>query len=161
MLTRLLETDPGRRDLTVLRIALAVVMWPHGAQKMLGWFGGFGFSGVQGYFTETLGMPWLLGLVVIVLEFAGPVLLVVGFATRAVAAGLGAVMIGAVLLGGHLQHGFFMNWYGNQSGEGFEFHVLALGIAVALSLAGGGAASVDAALRDRLGAADSLAERAG
>ena len=141
---RLLATNDERWDVVALRVTLAVVMFPHGAQKALGWFGGYGFSGTQGYFVETLGMPWLLGAMVILIEFLGSVFLLVGLGTRVVAAAVAAVMVGAVLMGGHLQHGFFMNWFGNQAGEGFEFHLLVLGMAGALMIAGGGAVSADA-----------------
>jgi putative oxidoreductase len=140
----LFQTDDSIAPV-LLRIALAVVIFPHGAQKLLGWFGGFGFSGTMGSFTGTLGIPWILGLLAIVAEFFGPVALVLGFLTRVAAFGIGCNMVGAVLLV-HAPNGFFMNWSGQQQGEGFEFHLLALGIAVALILTGGGRASVDASV---------------
>jgi putative oxidoreductase len=142
------QLDVVRRwELVVLRIGLASVMWPHGAQKAFGWFGGYGVAGTQEYFTETLGMPWLLGAFVIAIELLGPVLLLAGAATRLVAAGFVAVMVGAISVGGHARHGFFMNWFGNQAGEGFEFHLLMITGAVVLILAGGGPVSVDGAVR--------------
>jgi putative oxidoreductase len=129
----------------VLRLMLAIVIFPHGAQKLLGWFGGFGFSGTMGWFTGTIGVPWILGFLVIVAEFFGSLALVVGFLSRIAAAGIGCVMTGAVLLV-HLQNGFFMNWQGNKGGEGFEFHLLVLAIVIALLITGGGRWSIDLAL---------------
>jgi putative oxidoreductase len=127
---------------TVLRLTLALVIFPHGAQKLLGWFGGYGFGGTMGFFTGAMGLPWILGFAVIVIEFFGPLALAIGVATRAAALGIAAVMIGAVATT-HAQFGFFMNWGGTAAGEGFEFHLLALGIAVAVMIKGGGAISLD------------------
>jgi putative oxidoreductase len=129
----------------ILRFVLGLVILPHGAQKLLGWFGGYGFKGTMAFFTQTMSFPTLLGLLAIVAEFFGPLALFVGLLTRPAAAGIGVVMLVAALTS-HLRHGFFMNWFGAQQGEGFEFHLLALGIALALVLTGGGAWSVDALL---------------
>lgn len=136
-----LGTDASWSSL-VLRLALGLVIFPHGAQKLLGWFGGFGFSGTMGFFTEQLGLPWIVAFLVIIIESLGALALIAGFFTRVMALGIGAVMLGAVFTV-HLQFGFFMNWSGNQAGEGFEFHLLAIGMAVALMIAGGGRFSVD------------------
>ena len=132
-------------SLTVLRLSLALVMLPHGAQKLLGWFGGYGFSGTMGFLTGPIGLPWLLGLAVIVIEFFAPLLLAVGLGTRLAAAGIVAIMLGAIVTV-HAPNGFFMNWSGQQAGEGFEYHILAIGMALALLLAGGGRWSLDRAL---------------
>ncbi|HYE08462.1 MAG TPA: DoxX family protein [Planctomycetota bacterium] len=139
---RILATphDPAA---TILRITLAVVMFPHGAQKALGWFGGYGWSGTMGYFTGQAGLPAPVAALVILVEFLGPLLLLAGLLTRPVALAFVGLMIGAVTVGGHLQHGFFMNWLGNQGGEGVEYHLLVVGIAVALVLRGAGAWSLD------------------
>jgi putative oxidoreductase len=126
----------------VLRLTLAVVMFPHGGQKALGWFGGYGFKGTMGYFTQS-GFPALLGALAIAAEFLGSLGLAIGLLTRLAAFGIACVMVGAIFKV-HTQHGFFMNWYGNQKGEGFEFHLLVVGICLALLIAGGGAWSVDA-----------------
>ena len=126
----------------VLRWTLALVMFPHGAQKVLGWFGGYGWSGTMGYFTDVLGVPAVLASLVFLAELLGPIGLAVGLATRVAAGGIAAVMAGAIAIS-HWPHGFFMNWSGQQAGEGFEFHLLALGIAVALVVAGGGRGSLD------------------
>src|ERR1700712_5249638 len=130
---------------TFLRLALGIMMFPHGAPKLLGWFGGYGFSGTMGYFTGTGGTPWIVGFLVILGEFFGSLLLIVGFGTRFAAASLAIIMLGAAwqLRG----NGFFMNWFGNQKGEGVELFVLAVGIAIALTFLGGGKWSLDAAFQ--------------
>ncbi|MEN8374679.1 MAG: DoxX family protein [Gemmatimonadota bacterium] len=133
----------------LLRVPLAAVMFAHGAQKAFGWFGGFGFDGTMGYFTDTLGMPYALGLGTILIEVLGSPALAAGFLTRAWAVGIVAIMVGAVTVGGHLDNGFFMNWSGSQAGEGVELHLLVVSIAVTLLLLGGGRASVDLALARR------------
>ena len=133
---------PGDAGATAARLALGIVMFPHGAQKLLGWFGGHGFSGTMGYFTESVGLPWIAAFLVIVAEFFGSLGLIAGFLGRVAAAGIAAIMVGAIVTT-HLPHGFFMNWTGNQAGEGFEFHLLALGLAAVVLIRGSGAASVD------------------
>ena len=140
MFQRLVHTDNDTASL-VLRWTLAIVMFPHGAQKMLGWFGGYGFSATMDAMTG-MGLPIVVVFLVILGEFLGPIALAIGFLSRAAAAGLGIIMTGAIFVG-HLQHGFFMNWYGNQEGEGFEYHLLFLGIALAIILKGGGRLSMD------------------
>jgi putative oxidoreductase len=125
----------------VLRLTLAVVMFPHGAQKALGWFGGHGFKGTMGYFTSS-GIPTVFGLLAIAAEFLGSLGVAVGLLTRVAALGIACVMVVAILKV-HVPHGFFMNWYGKQQGEGFEFHLLVIGLAVALMIMGGGAWSLD------------------
>jgi putative oxidoreductase len=131
----------------VLRVTLGAVMFPHGAQKLLGWFGGYGFTGTMGFFTGTLHVPAPLAFLVIVAESFGALALVAGLLTRVAAAGIAAVMVGAIALT-HAPHGFFMNWFGNQAGEGFEYHLLAIAMAVALFIRGGGAFSIDHALTE-------------
>lgn len=143
MLNALLSTDGGATAL-VLRLMFAVAIWPHGAQKLLGWFGGYGFGGTMGYF-RSLGIPAPLGLLAILVEFAGPLALVLGFQTRLVALALGIVMLVAALRV-HLPNGFFIDWAGTQPGQGIEYQLLAVTIAVALVILGGGAWSVDGAL---------------
>jgi putative oxidoreductase len=147
---RLFTTDTRNTSLLVQRLVLALVFFPHGAQKALGLFGGYGWTGTMGFFTETVGLPAPLAALVILLEFLGPLALLLGLLARPVALGLSAVMVGAVLTG-HLEHGFFMNWFGNQKGEGFEFHLLALALTVPLAIWGAGRASVDALIAEKLG----------
>jgi len=143
----LLRTDNHIAGL-LLRLALGIVMLPHGAQKALGMFEGPGFQDSMGYFTGTHGLPWILGFLAIMAESVGALALIFGFLTRIAALGIGGVMVAAVYLV-HLDDGFFMNWLGTKSGEGFEYHILAVGIALALVLRGGGFLSIDRALSAR------------
>ena len=126
----------------LLRVALAVVMFPHGAQKAFGWWGGHGWNGTVDALTTNLGLPAASVAALIVLELVGPVALLFGFATRLVAAGFVVLMIGAIQ-SVHRHYGFFMNWFANQQGEGYEYHLLVIGIAAALVVGGAGAASID------------------
>ena len=130
---------------TLLRLVLGVVYFAHGAQKLLGWFGGYGFSGTMGFFTHQVGLPAPVAFLVIMTEFFGGLGLIVGLLTRIAALGIGIEMIVAVFMI-HLPNGFFMNWYGNQKGEGFEYHLLAIAASAALLLRGAGAFSADRAL---------------
>jgi putative oxidoreductase len=139
----LLQTDSGVVGF-ILRITLAVVMFPHGAQKVLGWFGGHGFRGTMKSFTDS-GIPAVFVLLAIAAEFLGSLGLAVGLLTRIAAFGIACVMLVAIVTV-HWPNGFFMNWYGNQKGEGFEYHLLVLGIAITLVIVGAGAGSVDGAL---------------
>ncbi len=129
----------------VARLALAIVIFPHGAQKLLGWFGGYGFGGTMGFFTQSMGIPWVLAFGAILVEFLAPLLLVAGLATRFAALSLGVVMAVAMTTV-HLPHGFFMNWYGAQAGEGIEFFILAVGLSLSLVSSGGGRFSADRGL---------------
>lgn len=149
MFHRFVRTDNDPAAL-IMRIALGLVMFAHGAQKVLGWFGGHGAAAtIQGF--SKMGMPVLLTVLVLAAEFAGGLMLIFGFLTRLAALGVGCVMLGAIMLV-HGKVGFFMNWAGMQKGEGFEYHLLALGLAIALLVKGGGALSVDGALARGLGA---------
>jgi putative oxidoreductase len=141
VIARLFATDNAWSSL-VLRVALGLVIFPHGAQKLLGWFGGHGFAGTMGFFTETMHLPAVIAFLVILGESVGAVLLVAGFMTRFVALSLATIMVGAIALV-HWPYGFFMNWFGQQPGEGFEFHLLVIAISAALVLSGGGRWSVD------------------
>ena len=125
-----------------MRIVLGVVLFPHGAQKLLGWFGGFGFTGTMNYFTGTLHLPWIIALLVILIEFIGSLMLITGTATR-VAALLIIINFIGVILTAHLDNGFFINWLGNQKGEGYEYHLLIIGMAASLAISGAGALSAD------------------
>jgi len=148
MLKKLMQTDNDIAGL-VLRIFLAVVFFPHGAQKVLGWFGGYGFAGTYGAFTDKMGIPGFLVLLVFAAEFLGPLGLMIGLFTRAAATGIMSVMLVAVPML-HWQHGFFMNWFGNQKGEGFEYHLLVIAIAVVLIIKGGGKWSLDGSLSEKM-----------
>lgn len=128
-----------------LRLSLGIMILPHGLQKTLGWFGGYGFNGTMGWLTGTVGAPWILALLAILAESVGGLMLIAGAGTRVAALGVGAVMVVAAAT--HWSNGFFMNWSGAQKGEGIEFHLLAVGIAVALLIIGGGRFSVDSLFR--------------
>ena len=126
----------------VPRVILGCVMFPHGVQKLFGWFGGFGFTNTMTYFTQTAGLPWIIAFLIIMGESLGSLGLIVGFFTRLSALGLIFIMVGAITTV-HIPNGFFMNWFGNQAGEGFEYHLLVIGMSIPLLISGGGKYSVD------------------
>ncbi len=130
---------------TIIRIGLSGVLWAHGAQKLLGWFGGYGFEGTMGFFTGTVGLPWIIGFLVIVIEFFGSILLFFGFAARFWGIAMAMLMLGVVLTS-HIQNGFFINWLGNQKGEGVEYFLLAIGMSVSIAISGAGKFSVDGSI---------------
>jgi putative oxidoreductase len=130
---------------TVLRLFLGVVFFAHGAQKALGWFGGYGFSGTMGFFTHQMGIPAPLAALAIAAEFLGGIGLLLGFLGRIAAFGSACNMVIAVVMV-HQHFGFFANWTGQQKGEGIEYHILAIAIALAVMIKGSGALSVDRAL---------------
>ena len=138
----LLATDKSL-ILTILRITLGLVILPHGLQKTLGWFGGYGFSGTMGGFVG-MGIPAFLAFLAIAAESAGALALITGITTRIAAFGVGVTMLVASFM--HQANGFFMNWSGQQKGEGFEFHILAIGIAIVLMIGGAGRFSLDRAI---------------
>jgi len=140
-LEKLFRTDESSGPL-VLRLMLGLVIFPHGAQKLLGWFGGHGFEGTLGFFTQTVGVPMVIAFLIIMGEFFGSLGLMAGFLTRFSAVGVLCIMLGAVSMV-HWPNGFFMNWSGKAPGEGFEYHLLAIGMAVALIISGGGKFSLD------------------
>ena len=148
MLQTILRTDDDLSP-AIARVFAGVVMFPHGAQKLLGWFGGSGFSGTLEGMTQSMGLPALVAVLVILGESLGALGLVFGIGTRIGAFGIVSIMLGAIFMG-HLQHGFFMNWGGNQAGEGFEYHLLMIGLALIPLIRGGGAFSVDRMLAKTL-----------
>ena len=125
------------------RVILGCVILPHGAQKLFGWFGGFGFTNTMDYFTQTAGLPWIIAFLIIMGESLGSLGLIVGFFTRLSALGLILIMVGAITTV-HIPNGFFMNWVGKNAGEGFEYHLLVIGMSIPLLISGGGKYSVDA-----------------
>ena len=129
----------------ILRFLLGIVLLGHGSQKFLGWFGGYGFDGTMGFFTGTVGLPWVIGFLVIVIEFFGSISLILGFATRPWSLSMVILFIG-IIYTSHLQNGFFMNWFSNQKGEGYEFFLLAIAISSSLVFTGGGKYSLDGLL---------------
>jgi len=141
MFRKLMATD-NDAAITVLRLVTGIVFFAHGAQKMLGWFGGYGFTGTMGFFTGMLHIPAPFAALAISAELFGGLGLIVGLFSRVAAFGIFCNMLVAVAMVHH-QFGLFMNWAGTQKGEGFEFHLLALAITVFLMIRGAGAASVD------------------
>lgn len=138
---RILRT-PATWSLTILRVFLGLVMFPHGAQKLLGWFEGHGPAGFTAAFQQMSGLPGWLGWLVIIIEFVGSICLLLGFWTRIWAFCFIGLFTG-IILTVHLPYGFFMNWGGNQAGEGFEYHLLVIGMGWALVVGGAGRLSID------------------
>jgi putative oxidoreductase len=141
MLKKLLGTS-NDWTLTVIRGILGSIMFLHGTQKMFGWFGGYGFNGTMGYFTQTLGIPAIFGFLAIVAEFFGGLALVFGLVGRLAAMGIMTNMIVATLMV-HVPNGLFMNWFGNQRGEGFEYHIFVVLLGALIVARGSGPLSVD------------------
>jgi putative oxidoreductase len=141
-LSRLTATDPAAAPV-VARVALAAILFPHGAQHALGWFGGYGFGGTFQWMTGTLGFPAPLAALAILVELLAPLALLVGLGGRLAALGLFGLMVGAAST--HLANGFFMNWFGTLKAgdEGFEYHLLVMALAAVVVLAGSGALSLD------------------
>ena len=140
-LQRLFKTDNSFASLLV-RLTLGIVMFAHGAQLALGWFGGYGFSATMGFFTQQMHIPALFAFLAIAAEFAGSIGLIVGALSRVAAFGIAATMVVAILTV-HTANGFFMNWSGAQKGEGFEYHLLAIALALVVMINGAGRWSLD------------------
>lgn len=141
-------SNGGMAALTA-RLGLAIVMFPHGAQKVLGWFGGYGWSGTYGFFTEHMGLPGIVAASVMLIEFFGPLLLIAGLAVRPIALAFVGLMIGTIVTVTG-SNGFFMNWTGQQSGEGIEYALLAITIALSLVFSGAGKWSLDTFIHSKL-----------
>lgn len=141
----LIRTDEDYAVL-LLRVSLALILFPHGAQHMLGWFGGYGFAGTYQWMTQSLGFPATLAALGIITEFVAPFALAAGIGSRIAALGVIGLMSGAVIT--HAEHGFFMNWFGGlpAGAEGYEYHLLVIAIALALVIRGSGAWSTDGLL---------------
>ena len=148
MIRILFQTGNDKAAL-VLRIMLGVVFFPHGMQKLLGWFGGPGFSGSMNMFTSDMGIPALFAFLAIMAEGLGSLGLLSGLLTRVAALGITVNMMVAVAMV-HWKNGFFMNWFGNQKGEGFEYHLLVIAIGIALMIRGGGALSLDRVIAEKI-----------
>ena len=142
---RKLLSTPNDLTLTLVRLVLGIVFFAHGAQKMLGWFGGYGFHGTMGFFTQQMGIPAPLAFLAICAEFFGGLGLIVGLLSRIAAFGIIVNMLVAIMTVHHV-NGLFMNWYGNQKGEGFEYHLLAIALGLVVLIKGAGALSIDRVL---------------
>lgn len=141
---RKLLSTPNDLTLTLVRLVLGIVFFAHGAQKMLGWFGGYGFHGTMGFFTHQ-GIPAPLAFLAICAEFFGGLGLIFGLLSRIAAFGIMVNMLVAIATV-HRFNGFFMNWFGNQKGEGYEYHLLAIVLCLVVIIKGAGALSIDRAL---------------
>jgi putative oxidoreductase len=138
---RFLLATPADYTALIARLTLGFVMLPHGLQKTVGWFGGYGFNGTMDFFTQSMGIPWIFALAAIAAEALGSLALLAGSLGRLAAAAIGINMIVAIATV-HWQHGILMNWFGQQQGEGFEYHLLAIALAAIVIIRGSGAWSV-------------------
>jgi putative oxidoreductase len=130
----------------IIRLTIGLILFPHGGQKMLGLFGGPGFSGEMDFLTGTVHLSWLIAFLVIIIEFVGALSFIIGFASR-VWAVLTIILMLGIIVSSHLDNGFFMNWFGNQKGEGYEYHLLVIGLCLATILNGSGKLSIDTSLQ--------------
>jgi len=143
------STDVHSWPLFIARLALGFVILPHGMQKVFGLFGGYGFTGTLGGM-ESMGLPMVIAFLVIMAEFAGSIGVILGLGTRFMAFSVFLSMSGAMVLGGHIYNGYFMNWFGTQKGEGMEYFILVIGLALALVIGGGGKCAFDNLISKKL-----------
>jgi putative oxidoreductase len=148
LLHALVATDATAAPM-VARLSLGLLLFPHGAQHALGWFGGYGFGGTLGWMTGTLGFPAPAAALAIVVELLAPIALVLGIGSRLAALGIVGLMLGAIST--HVPNGFFMNWFGTQpaGSEGFEYHLLVIALSAVVAIEGSGALSLDRLLARR------------
>jgi putative oxidoreductase len=137
----LLTTNPNV-GFSLARLTLGLVIFPHGAQKLLGLFGGYGYSATMESFTTQMGLPSIVAFSVIMIEFFGSISLILGFFSRFWALALTGMFIG-IIFTTQAEHGFFMNWFGNQTGEGYEYSLLVIGLALIIVVNGSGKWSID------------------
>jgi putative oxidoreductase len=142
---QILSTNSNNWSALTARLALGATVFVHGAQKLFGWFGGYGFEGTMGFLTGQAGLSYVVALLVILIESIAALMLVAGVLTRVAALGIFGLFT-IIMVKFHLANGFFMNWAGTQKGEGIEYFIILLGVALTLVIAGGGKASVDAAI---------------
>lgn len=121
---------------------LGIVMFPHGMQQTLGWFGGHGFAAQMHFYHGVMHIPTFFAFISIVAACAGSIGLIVGLLSRIAAFGIAVNMVVAIFTV-HLPNGFFMNWSGHQHGEGYEYHLLAIGLALIVMIGGAGKWSLD------------------
>jgi len=144
----ILATNKNNWAALVARLALAITVFPHGAQKLFGWFGGYGFNGTMGFMTNQGGLPYIVALFVILIESIGAIMIFTGFLTRFAALGIFG-LFSIIMVQYHASYGFFMNWAGKQQGEGIEYFVMLIGLALVLMITGGGKASADALITNK------------
>lgn len=150
LVLKLLKTKPNI-GFGITRLTLGLVMFPHGAQKLLGAFGGYGYSATMHSFTEQMGLPSLVAFSIIMIEFFGSLFLILGFLSRFWALALTGMFVG-IIYTTQWQHGFFMNWFGNQAGEGYEYSLLIIGLAFATLVNGSGKWSLDQLISNKTAA---------
>jgi putative oxidoreductase len=126
----------------IARLVLGIVFFAHGAAKMLGWFGGAGFNATLQTLNEQLRIPRPIAVLVISAELFGGLGLIVGLLSRIAAVGIVLTMLGAIVIVNR-RYGLFMDWYGNRKGHGFEYHLLAIALALVVIIKGAGAFSLD------------------
>jgi putative oxidoreductase len=145
-MNKIIATNSSHWTTLIARLALGLTIFPHGAQKLLGWFGGYGFTGTMGFFTQQMHLPYIIGLLVILIEFFGSLFLIFGFLTRVASIGFIGMFAG-ILFTVHASNGFFMNWNMEANkGEGWEYFIMIFGLALITFIWGGGKASIDATL---------------
>jgi putative oxidoreductase len=144
-MSRFLFATSDELTLTIARLILGIVFFMHGAQKTLGWFGGYGYHGTMQFFTQSMHIPPVFAFLAIMAEFLGGIGLIIGFFSRIAAFGIAINMLVAIFMI-HCHNGFFMNWSGMQKGEGYEYHLLALGLCLVILAKGAGALSLDRAI---------------
>lgn len=138
---KLITTHPNL-GFSIARLTLGLVIFPHGAQKLFGIFGGYGYSGTMESLTTQMGLPSIVAFSVIMIEFFGSISLLLGLFSRFWALSLTGMFTG-IIITTQLEHGFFMNWYGNQAGEGYEYSLLVIGLAMSVLFNGSGKWSID------------------
>ena len=144
MLESLLHTNADW-TLTAARLALGIVLFAHGAQKGLGWFGGAGLEDTLDFFKTHLEVPAPLAMLAVAAELLGGLGLIFGFLSRVAAFAIADTMIVALVLA-HARFGLFMNWLGDRKGHGIEYHLLAIALSIVIIIQGGGAMSLDRTL---------------
>ena len=148
-MNKIIATNSNNYAALIARIAIAITIFPHGAQKLLGWFGGYGFTGTMQFFTGTVGMPWIIGFLFILIEFFAPLFLLFGLGTRIASLAIIGGFLG-VVFSSIIHNGFFMNWsMEGGKGEGLEYFILLFGLAIVSLIAGGGKASADSFLTSK------------
>ncbi|MUH36942.1 DoxX family protein [Zobellia amurskyensis] len=138
---KLLKTQPNI-GFGISRLTLGLIMLPHGAQKFLGLFGGYGYSATMDSLTDQMGLPSIVAFSIVMIEFFGSISLILGFLSRFWALSIAGMFVG-IIYTTQWQHGFFMNWFGNQAGEGYEYSLLIIGLALATLVNGSGNWSLD------------------
>lgn len=141
IIQRIIQTNDNWGQL-IARFTIGLVLFPHGAQKMLGLFGGPGFTLTLNVLTNQMQLPWIVAVLVILVEFFGSIFLIIGFASRVWSLAIAFLFIG-IIFTAQIEHGFFMNWFGIQKGEGYEYSLLIIGIAISTLVNGSGRFSID------------------